>query len=395
MEGKYLIINSGSASHKHALYQGEQLVYSIHFEMVGEEYIAHETIGEVKRDLPVTKKNFERSVDFTVERLIANKIIADKKDIKAVGVRIVAPGVFFLDNRVIDREYIKNLKDALEKAPLHLSSVITQLKFTQKALPGVPVVGVSDSVFHKSMPDVAKYYALPIADSRKYQVYRYGYHGLSVQSVMSRLAEKIGRTPERVVVCHLGGGASVTAVLNGRSMENSMGFTPLDGLVMATRVGAIDPGAVVYLSEELGLRDGKLLEYFNKKCGLLGLSNGKSDDIRELLKLEKTGDVGAKLALDSYAYRVRKLIGQAMVTLGGIDTLIFAGTVGERSFPMRERICFGLDFMGIKLNHEINNATDAVEAELQTADSKVKILVSKTDEMKEIVRETARIAKNL
>jgi acetate kinase len=395
MEGKYLIINSGSASHKHALYQGEQLVYSIYFEMVGIEYVAHETAGQVKKDLPVTEKIFKRSIDFTVVRLLENKIINSKKDITAIGVRVVAPGVFFLENRPINKEYIKNLKLALEKAPLHLSSVIEELKFTKKVLPDTPVIGVSDSVFHKNMPDVAKYYALPIDISRKLQIYKYGYHGLSVQSVMGQLQKRIGRVPERVVVCHLGGGASVTAVYNGKSLENSMGFTPVDGLIMATRVGTIDPGAVVYLSEKLGLRDGKMLDFFNKKCGLLGLSNGKSDDIRELLKFEKMGDISARLALDSYAYRVRKLIGQAAVTLGGIDTLIFAGTVGERSFPMRGRICFGLDFLGLKLDTEKNNSIDGIEAEIQSADSRVKILVLKTDEIKEIVRETARIAKNL
>ncbi len=393
---KYLILNSGSASHKHALYEDEKILYFLHFEMVEDKYVAHEKIGETKHDLEITEKNFERSVDFTVSRLLENKLITDKNEIKAMGVRIVAPGVFFQENRIIDRTYEKNLKKALEKAPLHLSSVIKELKFAKKVLPKTLVVGVSDSVYHRGMPETAKYYALPIEVSRKYELYKFGYHGLSVQSVIDKLAEKNnGILPERVVVCHLGGGASITAVLRGKSIDNSMGFTPVDGLIMATRVGTIDPGAVSYLSDKLGLHGDKLLNYFNTKCGLLGLSNNKSDDIRELLKYEAMGDFSSKLALDSYAYRARKLIGQAAVSLGGIDTLVFAGTVGERSLPMRARICLGLDFLGIKLDQDLNNKTDSVEAEIQSVDSKVKILVIKTDEMKEIVQETIRLTKSI
>ena len=395
MDEKYLVVNSGSASHKHALYRGDVREYFIHFEIVEDKFIAHETIGETKTDIEVSGRVFTRSIDFTVDRLIFHKLIADKKSIKAVGIRIVAPGIFFQDNRLIDRVYEKNLKRAREKAPLHLSSVLAEIKFIRKALPKSPIIGVSDSVFHKTMPDTTKYYALRLDVSRKYEVYRYGYHGLSVQSVIARLKAQAGGLSSKIVVCHLGGGASVTAVRDGQSLDNTMGFSPTDGLVMASRVGTIDPGAVIYLSEKLGLRDGDLLNYFNKNCGLLGLSNGKSDDIRELLKLEKMGDFGARLALEVYALRVKKMIAQAAAVLGGIDCLVFAGTVGERSFPMRERICHGLDFLGIKLDPEINDKSDSVEVELQAGDSRVKIPVVKTDEMREIVLETIRLSKQL
>ena len=212
---------------------------------------------------------------------------------------------------------------------------------------------------------------------------------------MGRLTARLGSLPEKVIVCHLGGGASVTAVLNGKSIDTSMGFTPLDGLVMATRVGQIDPGAVVYLSEKMGKRDGKMLEYFNKECGLLGLSNGKSDDIRELLKNELNGDLDSKLALDIYASRVKKLIAQGVAMLNGFDCLVFAGTVGERSFPMRRKICSGLDFLGVKIDSEINDRTDAVETEINSTESRVKISVIKTDEMGEIAKETVRISQTL
>ncbi len=395
MEQKYLVINSGSASHKHALYVGNQQVYFLHFEMIGESFVAHETVGEITRDLNIKKKQFEKSVNFTVERLIANRLIIDKKEIQAAGIRIVAPGLYFQDNKVVDKLYKKNLKDNKDKAPLHITSALQEIKFVKKVLPKTPLVGVSDSAYHKNIPEVSKYYALPIQVSRKFGIYKYGYHGLSVQSVISRLEKHAGKLPEKVVVCHLGGGASVTAVLRGQSLDNSMGFTPLDGLVMATRVGAIDPGATLYLSEKLRKDRHAMTDFFNHDCGLLGLSNGRSGDIRELLKFEKEGDLNAKLALDTYAMRVKKLIAQATAVLDGIDTLVFAGTVGERSMPMRERICSGLDYLGIKINPAVNEVSDSVEVDLNTTDAKVKITVIKTDEMGEIAKETARIARGL
>lgn len=391
MDKKYLIINSGSASHKHALYQGGECLYFIHFEMIGADYVAHEKIANQTRDLDISEKVFAKSIEYTIARLLENKIITDKKDLTAIGIRVVAPGTFFQEHRLVDKEYVKKLKQDLRESPLHIKSVLLELKFIKKVLAGVPIVGISDSAFHKTMPDLARYYAIPVETSRRYGIYKYGYHGLSIQSVVGRLTARYGQLPPKVVVCHLGGGASVTAVLNGQSLDNSMGFTPTDGLVMASRVGNIDPGVVVYLSEKLGKRDGKMMDYFNKECGLLGLSNGKSDDIRELLKNEQAGDADSKLALDVYAYRVKKYIAQAVGALGGIDTLVFAGTVGERSMPMRKRICQNMEFFGLKLNDELNDKTDAVEAEISAPDSRTKITIIKTDEMGEIARETARV----
>jgi acetate kinase len=201
-------------------------------------------------------------------------------------------------------------------------------------------------------------------------------------------AEKIiGRMMEKIIVCHLGGGASITAVKNGQSVNTSMGFTPLEGLVMATRVGDIDPGAVLYLMEKLGKNKKDLATYFNNECGLLGLS-GKSDDIRELLNLEKSGDKDATLALKLYVSRIKQYIGQMAAVLGGVDLVILAGTVGERSFIMRERICQDLEFLGIELDQELNNRCAEIEAALEKTNSKVKILVVKTDEMAEIAKAT-------
>ena len=194
-----------------------------------------------------------------------------------------------------------------------------------------------------------------------------------------------------MIVCHLGGGASITAVKNGQSIDTSMGFTPLEGLVMATRVGDVDAGTVLYLAEKLNKNYQELEHYFNNNCGLLGLS-GKSDDIRELLINESAGDADSALALKIYVNRIKQYIGRMAAVLGGVDLLIFAGTVGERSFIMRGRICDNLNFLGIELDKEINDKSEGVEVEISKAGAKTKVLVVKTDEMEEIAKETYRLA---
>ncbi len=231
-----------------------------------------------------------------------------------------------------------------------------------------------------------------LKDSRELGLRRFGYHGISVQSVVSRAAETLGTLPEKVIVCHLGGGASITAVKNGESVDTSMGFTPLEGLVMATRVGDLDPGAVLYLSEKLNKDYKELGRYFNNECGLLGLS-GYSDDLRELLLSEASGHADSTLALKIYVNRIKQYIGRMAAVLGGVDLIILAGTVGERSFIMRERICENMEFLGVVLNKELNSRSEGVEVELNKTGSRVKILVVKTDEMEEIAKVTFSLAK--
>jgi len=282
---------------------------------------------------------------------------------------------------------------ALEKVPLHLSSALEEIK-NIKALFGEkkPIYGISDSAFHSTIPEYARFYAIPMKDSRKYGLYQFGYHGISVQSVLSRAKETLGKLPEKVIVCHLGGGASVTAVKNGKSIDTSMGFTPLEGLIMATRVGDIDPGAVLYLSEKLK-KDNKELEiYFNNKCGLLGLS-GKSADLRDLIEHEKNGDEDSTLALKIYVNKIRQYIGRMAAVLGGVDLLILAGTVGERSIVIRERVCADMKFLGIELDSKINNKSFGVEASINKASSSAKVLIVKTDEMEEMAKMTYSLLK--
>jgi len=387
---KYLIVNNGSASKKYAFYDGDKKIYSAHFEVENGGQIVTETIGNSPIKKSITQKDFVKAVEYVIDSLIVNKIVESKKDISTVGIRIVAPGNYFLQNKIIDNEYLKMAKATLEKVPLHLGPALEEIVKIKKALGNKQkIVGVSDSAFHSTIPEYARLYAIPIKDSRRLNLYRFGYHGISVQSVVSKAKATLGSLPEKVVICHLGGGASVTAVKNGQSIDTSMGFTPLEGLVMATRVGDIDAGAVLYLAEKLKKNYKQLEQYFNNECGLLGLSGGKNSGVRELVEAEIKGDADSALVLKIYANRLKQYIGRMSVVLGGIDLLIFAGTVGERSFVMRGKVCDGLQFLGIDLDADVNNKSEGIDAEISKTGSKTKVLVVKTDEMVEIAKVTS------
>jgi len=384
---KYIIINTGSASKKYALFEDKKRIYYAHFELEDKNYIVTECYDNQSEKIVISQKDFNQAQSFVLNSLLFKKIINSREEIEAIGIRIVAPGEYFQTHRLIDKEYIKLAKQALRKVPLHLGPALLEIKMIKKVFGSKKVFGISDSAFHNGLPEKAKYYAIPISDSRKFGLQKYGYHGISVQSVINQVEKKLGTIPARTIVCHLGGGASITAVKEGKSVSNSMGLTPLDGLVMATRVGEIDPGAVIYLADRLSLNTKKMEDYFNNRCGLLGLS-GKSSDIRELLKLEKIGDKDSILALEIYVNRIQRQIASSVVDLGGIDLLVFAGIVGERSFIMRERICDGLSFFNIAINKIKNDQSEGIEVDITQDETKTRVLVMKTDEMEEIAQST-------
>ncbi|BFD24993.2 MAG: acetate/propionate family kinase [Candidatus Parcubacteria bacterium] len=384
---KNLIINLGSASKKYALYQDLDLIYQAHFEQEGEELIVSETVGDKKSKRCLDDNLYVESVGVVLDSLIERGIISKREDIDLVSVRIVAPGEYFLKHRLLDDEYLKMADIAVKKAPLHLAPALVEIKSVKKFFgTEQKIAAISDSAFHSTLPEKARLFAIPIADSRRLGLYRFGYHGISVQSVTAQAKEALKEIPAKTIVCHLGGGASVTALANGESIQTSLGFTPLDGLVMATRVGDIDPGAVLYLMEELKMNSDEIEAYFNSQCGLLGLS-GKSSDIRQLLELEAAGDKDATLALEVYVDRVCEHIARSASALNGVDLLILAGTVSERSFILRERICRRLAFLGVKIDEELNNNSSGVEVVLSAPESKVRVVVAKTDEMKEMAKD--------
>lgn len=389
---KNLIVNTGSASKKYAIYEGVKEIAFIHLEMGEGGFISTLKFGAGSEKQKIQKKDWDNSLNYLVELLKNKKIISDKKDIKKVGIRVVAPGLSFQNNSVIDNKYLKDMKEAENKAPLHMGMILEEIKKIKKFFgKNIPLIGVSDSTFHNQMPDKAKLYAIPLKDAKKYEIYRYGYHGISMKSIVDKLKSR-GELLNKIIVCHIGGGVSLTAIKDGVSIDTTMGFTPLEGMIMANRVGDIDSGALIYISEKLKLNNKKLMGYLNKECGLLGLSGGLSADIRDLLRLdEEENNLDARNALDVYAYRIKKQIGAYAVALGGLDTIVFSATVGERSFKMRRRICEGLEFLGLKLDECVNNVTEGVEAEISSKDSKIKVFVVKTDEMKVLAEETEQV----
>jgi len=389
---KYLIINTGSASKKYALYEGEKRIFFSHFEGKETGHIVTNYFDDQKIEKIISPENFVESFAFVLGELVNYKKISEYSDVQAIGVRIVAPGNHFLEHKLIDDNYISLLKEAKEKAPLHLTAILTAIEKIKGMFPNIPLYGISDSAIYKDLPEVAKYYGISTEIAQKYEIYRFGYHGLSIESLISKIPKIFAKLPSKTIVCHIGGGVSVVAVKNGKPIDMSMGFTPLEGLLMATRVGDIDSGAVLYLLEKTGMSTVELRKYLNSQCGLLGIS-GKSSDVRDLIELEKQGDKMSKLALDLYAYRIKKYIGSYTAIMGGLDAIVFSGTVGERSFIMRERILNDLQCLGVKLNNSKNNKTVAQDKVISSWTSKVKVMVVTTDEMNQLAIETLKLTK--
>lgn len=388
---KFFVANIGSGSKKYALYSDESRDFIAHFETEGGGFAVAFKAGGKEEKRPISINDYYNSTELAINELLSRGIITSKSDISAVGFRIVAPGIYFLKNRPIDEEYLKKLEEAKEGAPLHINPMLEELANLSRVLPGAPIIGVSDSAFHVTIPDRARFYAIPKEIAETSGIIRYGYHGISLASIIGKLSIA-GKIPEKIIICHLGSGSSIGAIKDGKSVDASMGFTPLEGIPMATRVGDIDPGALVYIMKKFGFDPSKLEEYLNTQCGLLGLS-GQSDDLRVLIDLEKSGDKRAALAIDVLVYKIKKYIGAYAAALNGLDTLVFSGTIGERSFFLRSRVCRDMEALGIILDDEKNNNTISRDDFVQAASSKVKIAVMTTDEMGEIARQTSVIIK--
>ncbi len=354
---KILIVNIGSSSKRYALYQDKEL-FNIHIYSFKDEFILEYEDDKLK----INELEYKNSLKLFISRFLSNL-----NEIKAIGIRVVCPGKYFLYNKLIDYKYIRKLEDMKDILPLHIIPVLEEIKNIKKLFPKIKLIGISDSSFHKTISEEARHYAIGKKEAEKYGIHRYGYHGISVRSVLDKSKNFI--KAKKIIVCHIGSGVSLTAIENYKSLDNSMGFTPLEGIFGGTRVGDIDPGAVIYLSKKLNLE-----EYFNHKCGFSGLT-GKSD-IRELLN--------NKFALNLFSYRIKKYIGSYIAVLNGLDLIIFTGAVGENSSKIRELICKDLDNLGINLNKKEN--LNVKEGFIHSG--KVKILVLKTNEMEEIYRET-------
>jgi acetate kinase len=317
------------------------------------------------------------------------------EEIDAVGHRVVHGGERFSESVFINQEVISVLENIMDLAPLHNPPNLKGIHAMEELIPGIPQVSVFDTAFHQTMEPHAYMYGIPYVLYKKHSIRRYGFHGTSHRYVSKRVCDLLGKEfkEQKIVTCHLGNGASIAAVKHGKSVDTSMGFTPLEGLIMGTRAGDLDIGAVTYImeKEELGLRSANLL--FNKHSGMLGLT-GVSSDMREIEKAASEGNVKAILALEMYSYRVKKYIGAYAAAMGGIDILVFTGGIGENDYDVRQRSTSGLEFMGLEVNQE-KNRNFRSEGEISLETSRVKVMVIPTNEELMIALDTETIIKGM
>lgn len=387
MAKNILAINVGSASKKYTLFEGTEEIFSAHFEKVSSGFgVSLRNMGKEIPRRAIQEKEFKDSAKIFLD-LIKKEIPAQSQNISVMVFRIVHGGGVFYNPTVLTNEVLRQLDDVQELAPLHMKPALEEVRRMRVLLPGdVLQVAIFDSAFHHLLPPKSRYYAIPFEMAEKLKVRRYGFHGISCASIVRLLKDREGKMPSKLIVCHLGGGASITAIRDGQSVDTSMGFTPLEGLPMSTRPGDIDAGAVLYLEKKLGLSSDAMDEFLNTSCGFLGLSQ-ETADVRELLHKERAGDARAALALELFVYRVQKYIAGFIVTLGGLDEIIFTAAIGEGSALLRQRICEGLVPFGVRLDERVNNVLIDKEGVVSMKTSQVKVTVLKTREMEEMARQ--------
>lgn len=391
---KILVLNCGSSSIKYKLYNMDDhsVMAAGGAERIGlDGAFVKVTMpdGEKKKimhDMPDHKEG----VNFVFSLLTDPEIGAIKSldEIDAVGHRIVQGGDLFEKSVIVDESVERGIESLCDLAPVHNAGHLKGIRAVDKLMPDVPQVCVFDNAFHSTMPDYAYLYAVPYELYEKYHVRRYGFHGTSHRYVSQRVCEFLGRdiSTQRIITCHIGNGASVTAVKFGKCVDTSMGLTPLAGVMMGSRSGDIDASAVTYIMEKLGLQPQGMAEYLNKQSGVLGIS-GVSSDMREVEAAAADGNSRARLALDMYCYRIKKYIGAYAAAMGGVDIIVWTAGVGENQTDVREDSCKGLEFLGIKIDHEANN-TQGKEAVISAPDSKVTVCVIPTDEELMIAKDT-------
>jgi acetate kinase len=390
---KVLVINCGSSSLKYQFIDmsTEEVLAKGNCERIGmdKSFVRHAKEGhdpvQVDKPLPGHGEAIAEVV-----RLLTDAdagVIADMKEIGAVGHRVVHGAERFSKSTVIDAEVLQGIKDCVEIAPLHNPPNITGIEACMKLMPGTPNVAVFDTAFHQSMPPVAYVYALPYEYYEKHGIRKYGFHGTSHKYVAGRAAAVLGKPLEelKLVTCHLGNGSSITAVDGGKSVDTSMGYTPLDGVLMGTRSGAIDPAVVFTVMEKGGLSPKEANDLLNKKSGVLGLS-GVSSDFRDLAQAAGEGNARAALSLDMFAYQVRKFVGAYAAAMGGLSAVVFTAGIGENDKAMRKRVCDGLGFLGVAVD-DAKNAKRGVEIDISAEGAKVRALVIPTNEELAIARD--------
>ena len=395
---KVLVLNCGSSSIKYKLFETDTKAV---LAQGGIEKIGLKG-SFLKLTLPsgekvVLEKDIPEhtvGIEFILDTLVSKEYgcIASLQEINAVGHRVVHGGEKFNQSVLIDKAVKAKIIECIDIAPLHNPANLKGIDAVEKILPNVPQVAVFDTAFHQTMPQYAYMYALPYELYEKYGIRRYGFHGTSHRYVSRRACEFLNLPYEqqRIITCHIGNGGSITAIKDGKSVDTSMGLTPVEGLMMGTRCGDVDAGALVFIQEKEGLDDKGISTLINKKSGVLGIS-GVSSDMREIESAIAQGNEKAKLALTMYEYRIAKYVGAYAAVLNGVDVIVFTGGVGENQAVTREAVCNQLGFMGVEIDKELNKKSHGVEVELSTPASKVRVVVIPTDEELMIALDTQNI----
>ena len=398
-----LVVNCGSSSLKYQLLdmKGDDvfdLLAKGLVERIGMEMgcLKHQAAGKEKllREMPIADHTV--AIKAVLEALLDKEcgVLETLEDIEAVGHRVVHGGEAFFCSKLIDDQVISQIEKCSDIAPLHNPANLLGIKAVTEALPSVPQVAVFDTAFHQTMPSYAYMYALPYEYYEKYRIRRYGFHGTSHKFVSAKGAKFAGLDlgNSKIITCHLGNGSSITAVANGKSIDTSMGFTPLEGVIMGTRSGCVDPDVVTYIQEKEGLDAAAMSKVLNKKSGFLGLSC-VSSDARDLNDAANAGDPKAKLTLKKLVYDVTKYIGAYAAVMNGVDLIVFTGGIGENNSRMRRRVCENLSYLGVKFDYEANVATGK-DVMISLPDSGVKVAVITTNEELVIAQDTMHIVMN-
>ena len=397
---KILVINAGSSSIKYQLFDmsDDSVLAKGQCDRIGIAggNFKHKVPGRDDYKIDIQMANHAEAVKLVLDTLVSKEhgVIGSLSEISAVGHRVLHGGEKFSGSVIVDDKVIEAITDCIELGPLHNPHNLTGIRACESLMPGVPQVAVFDTGFHQTMPDYVYLYALPYEYYEKYRIRRYGFHGTSHRYVSLRAAAMLGRTDTKIVTCHLGNGSSISAVMNGKCFDTTMGLTPLEGIMMGTRCGSIDPAIIPLLMQKENLTPAEIDTIMNKKSGILGVSQ-KTSDNRDIEEAAKAGDKRAQLIESMLCHQLTKYIGGFAAAMGGLDAIVFTGGIGENNPQYRTRVAEKLAFMGVKINEELNAKAKRTsdENDISTPDAKVKMLVIPTNEELMIAKDTYELCK--
>jgi len=385
--GYTLVINPGSSSKKYALYNDGKCVLSMRFEQHAEGFEICSEINNTRQKCEEIKiAQFQNALDHFIETSLEMKYLESPEDIERVGVRVVAPGTYFQKHHLVDGVFMRKLEEKEETAPLHIPMALREIRQAGKKLPNAEIVAVSDSAFHSELPEVARTFSIPPEDARDLDIYRFGYHGISISSVLRKVPEVFGSDMQRLIVCHIGSGVSITALKNGKSIDTTMGYAPGGGVPMGSRSGDLEVDALLELMRKKHMRLFDARMYTQTEGGMRALCG--SADLRTILERRSNNDPKAEAAFASFVYHIRKAIGAYIAVLGGLDGVVLTATACERNPRFRSLLLRGLESLGIELHAERNDLLIGKSGIISSSHSPIDVAVIKSDEQDELWRIT-------